>query len=288
MEYNEITLQESDRRVILQAFHITKYFRMRNKNSLLSWVGGESRENMKKLLWKRALEGVSFSLYKGEILALIGESGSGKSTLAKLLARLDHPSAGWTELEGEPVPVVYRRDRLAFRRRVQLIFQNPFDTFDPRLNIAAILLDTLRLHQIGANDDERLHQCIDHMKRYGFNPAHEYIYRYPHELSGGQLQRISILRSMLLQPQVLLADEPFSMLDASIRADMMRMLVNLVRSQQMSTIFISHDIRAARWLADRVGVMSQGRIVEIGSVKEVLETPKHPYTQALLSAAGLG
>lgn len=283
-----MTLQESDRRVILQAFRITKVFRMRNKNSLLSWVGGGSRENMKKLLWKKALEGVSFSLYKGEILALIGESGSGKSTLAKLLARLDHPSAGWTELEGEPVPVVYRRDRLAFRRRVQLIFQNPFDTFDPRLNIAAILLDALRLHQIGANDDERLHQCIDHMKRYGFNPAHEIIHRYPHELSGGQLQRISILRSMLLQPQVLLADEPFSMLDVSTRAEMIRMLVNLVRSQQMSMIFISHDIRAARWLADRVGVMSQGRIVEIGSAKEVLETPKHPYTQALLSAAGLG
>ncbi|MMZ61968.1 Oligopeptide transport ATP-binding protein OppF [compost metagenome] len=171
---------------------------------------------------------------------------------------------------------------------MQLIFQNPFDTFDPRLNIAAILLDALRLHQIGASDDERLHQCIDHMKRYGINPAHEYIYRYPHELSGGQLQRISILRSMLLQPQVLLADEPFSMLDVSIRADMMRMLVNLVRSQQMSMIFISHDIRAARWLADRVGVMSQGRIVEIGAAKEVLETPKHPYTQALLSAARLG
>ncbi|MFB5679187.1 oligopeptide/dipeptide ABC transporter ATP-binding protein [Paenibacillus terreus] len=231
----------------------------------------------------KSVDGVSFTLGQGEVLGVIGESGCGKSTLGKLLVQLESPTSGEIDILGESSRGMLKRSPLAFRRQAQIIFQNPFDTFDPRHTIARILTDTLRLHGVGGSHEERLTLCGQRMEEAGLAPARDYLYRFPHELSGGQLQRISILRSMLLDPLFLVADEPISMLDVSIRADIINMLSELCRSRNTAMVFISHDITTTRYISDRVAVMYLGRFVEIGPTDEVLHRPQHPYTRALIS-----
>ncbi len=166
---------------------------------------------------------------------------------------------------------------------VQIVFQNPFDTFTPRDRIREILLRPLQNHSIGASNEEREQICIDALKSGGLFPAADIMKRFPHELSGGQLQRVSILRSMLLDPRFVVADEPVSMLDVSVRADIIKMLVDLSRKKQAALVFISHDIALTRYISDRVGVMYLGRIVELGPSDEIIHNPRHPYTRALIS-----
>ena len=231
----------------------------------------------------KAVDGVSFELKKGEILGVIGESGCGKSTLGRLLMRLEDPTSGDVYINGVSTSQLLKSNRLDFRKKCQIVFQNPFDTFDPRYTIRKILMETCSLHKIGKTQEERLQTCIQILEEAGLRPAEDYLDRYPFELSGGQLQRISILRSMLLNPEFLVADEPVSMLDVSVRADIINMLTELTRKQGSSMVFISHDIATTRYISDRVAVMYLGRIVEIGETDEILHHPKHPYTQALIS-----
>ncbi|OZV12110.1 oligopeptide ABC transporter ATP-binding protein [Tissierella sp. P1] len=234
----------------------------------------------------KAVDGVSFSIERGSILGIIGESGCGKSTLGRLLVALENPTDGIIEFEGKPIEYILRNKDLKFRRDCQMIFQNPFDTFDPRDNVKRILTTALKIHGIGSSEEERINICIEAMERAGIRPAADYISRYPHELSGGQLQRISIIRAMLLNPRLIIADEPVSMLDVSVRADIINLLLQLTSEQGAGMIFISHDIATTRYISHKIAVMYLGKIVEIGQVDDVIHNPRHPYTKALISNCG--
>lgn len=233
----------------------------------------------------KALDGISFTVAPGEVLGVIGESGCGKSTLGKLIAALETPTDGEIFLAGQPMATLERRDRLAFRRRVQMIFQNPFDVFDPRIRLGRSLLDALKIHRIGDTQAARMTILEDLLTRVHMVPVADYLGRYPAELSGGQLQRLAILRSMLLEPELLVADEAVSMLDVSIRADILSLMTTLQRARGTAIIFISHDLATTAKISDRILVMYLGKIVEIGTTDEIVEHPRHPYTKVLLSHA---
>lgn len=258
-------------KTIVKVENVTKHYKPKG-------LGSSSKKSAIK-----AVDGVSFSIEKNEILGIIGESGCGKSTLARMLINLESPSSGNILIDGQNTNAISRADRLAFCRKVQLIFQNPYDIFDPRDSIRKILYSPLNLHNIGKDETEKQKICLEILEKAGMRPAEDYINRYPHELSGGQLQRISILRSMLLEPSFVVADEPVSMLDVSIRADIIHMLESLVRGKDACMVFISHDIATTRYISDKVAVMYLGRIVEYGKTDDVLHNPIHPYTQALIS-----
>lgn len=267
--------QESNRPV-LEVKDVRQYYTKRKKHIT---PDGRVLKNVKI----RSVDGVSFTLSKGEILGIIGESGCGKSTLGRLLVRLEAPTSGSIIIEGHNAEELIKKDRLHFRRTTQMIFQNPFDSFDPRYSLEKIFVDTLKLHNIGKNNEERRKITIDKLEGVGLSPGESFLNRYPHELSGGQLQRISILRSMMLNPSVVVADEPVSMLDVSIRADIINMLYSSTKEHNTSLVFISHDISTTRYISDRIAVMYLGRIVEMGSANELTIDPQHPYTKALIS-----
>lgn len=233
--------------------------------------------------WVKAVDGVSFSVDRGEILGVIGESGCGKSTLGRMICRLEDPTSGDVTIGGVSTAQMLEEDFRKFRRTVQMVFQNPYDTFTPRDTIGKILVRPLRIHGIGESDEERWQMCVDALEEGGLRPGEEMMQRYPHELSGGQLQRVSIIRSMSLNPSVIIADEPVSMLDVSVRADIINMLIEISRNSNNSMVFISHDIAVTRNISDNIAVMYLGRIVEYGTADDIVKNPRHPYTQVLIS-----
>jgi peptide/nickel transport system ATP-binding protein len=231
-----------------------------------------------------AVDDVSFELEPGTITALVGESGSGKSTVARLLARLYVPSDGTITFLGRDVARDRsRRDVLAYRSQVQMIFQDPFGSLYPAQSIRHHLERPLRIHKIVSPDriEARVHELLETV---GLVPAQQVAAKYPHQLSGGQRQRVAIARALAVEPKVLLADEPTSMLDVSIRIGILNLMLELKEQHEIAFLYVTHDLASARYLADDILVMYAGQIVERGPVDSVLENPLHPYTQLLLSA----
>ena len=247
------------------------------------YKGKDKAKATGKKNWIKAVDGVSLSIKKGEILGIIGESGCGKSTLGRILTRLEKPTKGDCFINGVSTGAMIKKDAKEFHKTVQIVFQNPFDTFTPRDTIGKILMRPLKNYKIGKNDQERYQICLKGLKQGGLRPAEDIMKRFPHELSGGQLQRISIIRSMFLNPQFIIADEPVSMLDVSVRADIINMLIDLSRNQGAAVLFISHDIALTRYISDYIAVMYLGRVVEYGTADDVIKNPQHPYTKALIS-----
>jgi oligopeptide/dipeptide ABC transporter ATP-binding protein len=229
-----------------------------------------------------AVDEVSLQLHRGEILALVGESGCGKSTLGRMLVRLQDPSAGQIILDGEDVTAIQGEKLKEYRRHAQIVFQNPFEAFDPRRTVGDSLDQALRIHNFG-NASERSRRISLAMEHAGLTPVDDFLQRYPHELSGGQSQRIATVRAMLLAPALLVADEPVSMLDVSVRADILNQLLDLRDGNNMAIVCITHDISVARYVADTIAVMYLGMFLETGPAETVISAPKHPYSQALLS-----
>lgn len=257
---------------VLEAVHLKKDFPLRAVQ-----LFGSSQA-------VHAVEDTSLALYPGRATALVGESGSGKTTVARLLARLYEPTGGEIRFQGIPVTRRHAMMR-AYRRQVQYIFQDPFSSLNPVHNVRYHLGRALRLHGYVHDAGEERQQIIALLERVNLTPAEQFIDKFPHQLSGGQRQRIAIARALAVRPSIILADEPVSMLDVSIRLDVLNLLLRLKEEDGLAFLFITHDIASARYFAEETLVMYAGQVVEGGPTEEIIQRPQHPYTQLLLSAA---
>ncbi|WP_055667588.1 ABC transporter ATP-binding protein [Desnuesiella massiliensis] len=259
----------SDKKVLLEIKDLTKYFPV--KNSLL--FKGNS--------YVKAVDRVSFTINRGETLGLVGESGCGKTTTGRTIIKLYEPTAGDIIYDGVDISKYSQKQMLDYRRKMQMIFQDPYASLNSRMTVGDIIGEAIDIHGL-AKGKERMNLVQDLLKKVGLNRDH--INRYPHEFSGGQRQRIGIARSLAVQPEFIICDEPISALDVSIQAQVVNMLEDLQNDLGLTYLFIAHDLSMVKHISDRIGVMYLGRLVEIAESNELYSHPLHPYTQALLSA----
>lgn len=231
--------------------------------------------------WVKAVDDVSFHIYEGETFALVGESGSGKTTCGKTVIRLIEPTKGKIIFEGKEITKLSQSEMRPLRRSMQIIFQDPYGSLNPRLPVGEIIREPLLVHNIGTKKEQE-DRVVDVMKLVGLSP--EYLHRYPHEFSGGQRQRIGIARAIVLNPKFIVADEPVSALDASIQAQVLNLLLDLQKKLALTYLLVAHNLAVVRHVSDRIAVTYLGKVIEVAETAELFSVPLHPYTQALLSA----
>ncbi len=255
---------------LLRVKNLKKYFPIRG--GLLS----------REVARVHAVDDVSFDIYRGETLGLVGESGCGKSTTGRAILRLIEPTAGEVAFDGKNVTALDKRSLRSLRKEMQIIFQDPYASLNPRMTVGSIVGEALVIHKLAATKREREERVVKILETVGLSPDH--LRRYPHEFSGGQRQRIGIARSLAVNPKFIVADEPVSALDVSIQAQIINLLEDLQKQFGLTYLFIAHDLSVVEHISTRVAVMYLGKIVELAPAKELYTNPKHPYTEALLSA----
>jgi len=237
----------------------------------------------RKELFVHAVDGISFEVQKGEIFGLAGESGSGKTTTGRVILRLTNPTSGKILFKDKDITRLRDRQLKPFRQKMQMVFQDPYESLNPRMTIFDIVAEPLRIHGglSPKETEDKVHKTLDNVE---LTPPEEFTTRYPHELSGGQRQRVGVARALTLEPEFIVADEPVSMLDVSIRAEVLNLMVDLREKMQVAFLYITHDLAVARHTCDKVAIMYLGKIMEKGPIEKLIFEPLHPYTQALIAA----
>lgn len=238
----------------------------------------------RRQLYVKAIDGVSFDIKKGEIFGLAGESGSGKTTTGRVILRLIEPTAGKITFHGDDITHLDDEQMRPLRRRMQIVFQDPYESLNPRMTVGDIIAEPMRVLHAAATEkelEERVHQVLEDAE---LSPPEEFMFRYPHELSGGQRQRVATARAFVLRPEFVVADEPVSMLDVSTRAEILKLMVSFVEKYSTSFLYITHDLALSRHMCDRIGIMYLGKIMELGTTDQVIGETMHPYTKALIAA----